>query len=186
MANCLNYDCNDPLGTHLPNDCGEELLGGGSGMLLLECNHQLTDPTSAAQVTAEIAAGRAHLLLNLKVGLDAPSPVEIDSNVAGGTTKLVTYDRTGTLIDGNVSANNVSFYNGVFGGRVFGGALVYIVGTQEATGGEKTFFIDAPVNFTGGVTMPNNNNEFITFNGTFKWRLRDMPSLETAPAGIFT
>jgi len=186
MADCLNYDCNDPLGTHLPNDCGEELLAGGSGMLLLECNHQLTDPTSASQINTEIAAGRAHLFLNLKVGLDAPSPIEIDSNVAGGTTKLVTYDRTGTLIDGNVSANNISVYNSVFGGRTFGGALVYIVGTQEYSGGEKTFFIDAPLTFTGGLTMPNNNNEFITFNGTFKWRLKDMPTLEAAPVGIFT
>lgn len=185
MANCLNYDCNDPLGTHLPNDCGEELLAGISGMLLLECNHQLTDPTSASQINTEIAAGRAHLLKNLKVGLDAPSAVQIDSNVAGGTQKLVTYDRSGTLIDGNVSANNVDFYNGVFGGRVFGGALLYIIGTQEATGGELCTFVDAAVTFTGGLTIPNNNNEFMTFNGTFAWRKRDMPSLETAPVGIF-
>jgi len=186
MSNCLNYDCNDPLGSHLPNDCGEEILGGVSAILLLECNNQLTDPSSASQINAEISAGRAHLLQNLKVGLDAPSPVEIDSNVAGGTTKLVTYDRTGTLIDGNVSQNNVEFYNKVFGGRVFGGAILYIIGTQEATGGELTTFIDASVTFTGGLTIPSNNNEFMTFNGMFKWRKRDMPTLESAPVGIFS
>jgi hypothetical protein len=184
MENCLNYDCNDPLGTHLPNVCGEELLGGASGILLLECNHTLTDPSSAAQITAQIAAGKAHLLLNLKIGVDAPSPIEIDSNVSGGTTKLVSYDRTLSLIDGNVSSTNVDFYNGVFGGRVFGGAILYLVGTEESATTLVTY-IDAAINFTGGLTIPNNTNEFMTFNGVAKWRKRDMPTLATAPVGIF-
>jgi len=182
--NCLSYDCNDPLGTHLPNDCGEELLGGGSGILLLECNHQLTSASSAAQISAEIAAGRAKLLLNLKIGIDAPTPIEVDSNVSGGTTKLVNYDRTLTLIDGNVSSNNVNFYDGVFGGRVFGGAILYLVGTEESSTTLVTW-IDAAINFTGGLTIPNNTNEFMTFNGVAKWRSKNMPSLATAPVGIF-
>lgn len=184
MANCLNYDCSDPLGTHLPNDCGEELLGGASGILLLECNHQLTSASSATQINTEISAGRAHLLLNLKIGVDAPTPVEIDSNVAGGTTKLVTYDRTLNLIDGNVSSNNVSFYDGVFGGRTFGGAILYIKGTEESAT-TLVYFIDAAIVFTGGLTVPNNTNEFMTFNGVAKWRLKNMPTLATAPVGIF-
>lgn len=185
MANCLNYDCSDPLGTHLPNDCGEELLGGVSGILLLECNHTLTSASSASQITAQIAAGKAHLLLNLKIGVEAPSPVEIDSNVSGGTTKLVTYDRTLTLTDGNVSSNNISFYDGVFGGRVFGGAILYMVGTEESDIGTKVLFIDSAINFTGGLTVPDNNNAFMTFNGTAKWRSKSMGTLVDAPVGIF-
>lgn len=186
MANCLNYDCNDPLGTHLPNDCGEELLAGASGMVLLECNHQLTSASSASQINTEIAAGRARLLLNLKVGVDAPSPIEIESNVSGGTTKLVTYDRTLNLIDGNVSSNNISFYDGVFGGRVFGGAILYLVGTEESDLGTQVYFINSAINFTGGLTIPSNNNEFMTFNGVAKWRGKTMGTLVTAPVGIFT
>lgn len=186
MANCLNYDCNDPLGTHVPNDCGEELLAGVSGMVLLECNTQLTSASSASQINAEISAGRARLLLNLKVGIDAPSPIEIESNVAGGTTKLVTYDRTLNLIDGNVSSSNISFYDGVFGGRVFGGAILYLVGTEESTVGEQVYYINSAINFTGGLTIPNNNNEFMTFNGVAKWRGKTMGTLVTAPVGIFT
>lgn len=186
MANCLNYDCNDPLGTHLPNDCSEELLAGVSGMVLLECNTQLTSASSASQINAEIAAGRARLLLNLKVGVDPPSPIEIESNVAGGTTKLVTYDRTLSLIDGNVSSNNISFYDGVFGGRVFGGAILYLVGTEESDLGTQVYYINSAINFTGGLTIPNNNNEFMTFNGVAKWRGKTMGTLVTAPVGIFT
>lgn len=186
MANCINYDCNDGLGEYLLNDCGEELLGGISEALLLECNHQLTDPSSAAQIAAEIAAGRAKLVTGIKVGIPKPSPVEVESNVGcGNSTKLVSYDRTGTLIDGNVNSTNVSFYNNVFGGRVFGGIIFYLCGTEEADSGEKVLWIDAAVTFTGGQVIPNVNNAFQTFDGDFKWRKKDMPQYYPNPVGIF-
>lgn len=185
MANCINYDCLDALGAYLNNDCGEELLAGISGMILLECNNQLTDPSDAVEVAAEIAAGRATLIDGIKVGLDAPSPVEVDSNTVGATQKLVTYNRQGNLIDGNVSSANSTFYNKVFGGRTFGGMILYIKGTAESTGGAQVVFVDAAVNFTGGLPIKNNNDENMTFQGTFKWRKKDMPALVAAPAGIF-
>ena len=185
MANCINYDCNDELGTYTQNDCGEELLAGVSGIVLLECNTQLTDPSSATEINDEIAAGRATLINGVKIGLDAPSPVEIDSNVVGATQKLVTYNRQGSLIDGNVSIANVEFYNKVFGGRTFGGAILYLKGTEESTAGAFVTYIDAPINFVGGLPIKNNNDENMTFNGTFKWRKKDMPALATAPVGIF-
>lgn len=186
MANCLNYDCNDPIGEHLPNDCGEELLGGSNGALVLECDHQLTDPSSAVQINAEIAAGRATLLTNAKIGIDAAAPIEVDSNVSCGTTKLVNYDRTGTLIDGNVNATNINFYDKLFSGRSFGGLILNLCGTAEAeTTGAKVEWIDSAVTFTGSKLLPNNNNEFQTFSGAFKWRKKTMPSLHEAPEGIF-
>jgi len=152
---------------------------------LLECDNQLTDPSDPAEITTEIAAGRAHLLLGLKIGVDAPTAIEVDSNVSGGTTKLVNYDRTMTLIDGNVSDNNIDVYDKVCGGRVFGGAILYLVGTEQSTAGASVYYIDSAINFTGGLTIPNNDNEFITFNATAKWRKKTMGTLATAPAGIF-
>lgn len=186
MANCINYDCNDALGTHTLNECGEELLGGSSHALLLECNHQLTNPSSSAQITAEIAAGRATLVKNVKIGIAKPSPVEIESNISCGTSKLVTYDRAGTIIDGNVNANNVDFYDGIFAGRTFGGIILYLCGTAEADSGEKVMWIDADITFTGGHVLPNTNNEFQTFDGDFKWRKRTGNMLYANPVGIFT
>lgn len=185
MPNCVNYDCNDPLGTQLLNDCGEELLGGGSGALLLECDHQLTDPSSAVEIAAEIAAGRATLFKNVKIGIDQASPIEVDSNVSCGTSKLVNYDRTGTWIDGNVNSANVTLYDKVYSGRTFGGMVIYQCGTAEADSGELVEWIDAAITVTGSKLLPNTNNEFQTFNGTFKWRKKTMPSLHTAPVGIF-
>jgi len=185
MANCINYDCQDILGDYTQNDCGEELLAGISGILLLECDNQLTDPSDAGEIAAEIAAGRATLIDGVKVGLDLPSPVEVESNVVGATQKLVTYNRQGTLIDGNVSSLNTTFYNKVFGGRTFGGIILYIKGTEESTGGAKVAWVDAAINFTGGLPIKNNNDENMTFQATFKWRKKDMPMLYSAPSGVF-
>jgi len=186
MPNCINYECDDELGLHTLNDCGEELLAGGSGMVLLECDSQLTDASSAAQINAEIAAGRATLLDNVKIGLDQPSPIQVDSNIVGATQKLVSYNRSGTLIDGNVSDLNRAFYDKVFGGRTFGGAIVYIKGTEESDSGTLVTWIDAPLTFTGGLPIQNNNDQNMVFTGTFNWRKKDMPTLPAAPVGIFT
>lgn len=185
MADCIDYSCNDELGTQLLNLCGEELLGGSSAAVLLECNHQLTDPSSGTQIAAEIAAGRATLVRGIKVGIAKPTPIEVESNVACGTTKLVNYDRTGTLVDGNVNAANMTFYSKIFGGRTFGGMILFLCGTQESENGELVEWIDAAITFTGGKVLPTGNNEFQRFDGDFKWRKKTDNSLHYAPVGIF-
>ncbi len=185
MANCLNYDCTDPLGDQLLNDCGEELLGGIDAGVVLECNHQLTDPSSGTQIAAEIAAGRAKLFKNIKVGIAKPSPLEVESNVACGTPKLVNYDRAGTWIDGNVNSHNVTTYDSLLGGRAIGGIIFHMCGTAEADSGEKVMWVDADIRFTGGHIVPNTNNEFQTFDSDFKWRKKAGNMLYPNPVGIF-
>lgn len=184
MPNCINYECDDVLGLHTLNTCGEELLAGGSGMVLLECNHQLTDASNATQILAEIAAGRATLLDNVKIGLDEPSPIQVDSNIVGSTQTLISYNRSGTMTDSNVSDLNRAFYDKVYGGRQFGGAIIYIKGTEESAQTLVTW-IDAPLRFTGGLPIQNNNDQIMVFNGKFTWRMKDMPTLPNAPVGIF-
>lgn len=185
MANCINYDCQDVLGDHQPNDCGELLLGGVSSIILLECNTQLTDPSSTVEVAAEIAAGRATQIDNVKVSIEAASPVTIDPPVSCSTPQLVTYDRSGTLIDGNVSDNNISVYNQVFAGRKFGGMLLYLCGTSESTLGAQVLWIDAQVTLTGSLIVPPNNNDMNRFEGKFNWRSIGDPQMYDAPANIF-
>lgn len=184
MANCVSYECNDPIGTHTPNDCGVELLAGGSGIILLECNSQLTDPSSAAQINAEIAAGRAVKIDDVKIGINDPSPVQIEANKIGAAQTLVTYDRSGSILDGNVNINNNEMYSKLFSGRTFGGAIIYLKGTEDSTQA-LVYFIDAPITFTGGLAIKNNNDENMRFSGTFNWRSRSMPELVNAPVGIF-
>ena len=185
MANCINYNCTDTLGVHNLNACEEELLAGISGVVLLECNHQLTDPSSASQITAEISAGRAKLFDGIKVGIDDPAPVNVESNIVGGTEKLVTYNRSGTGIDANVNLNNINTYNQLFGGKVIGGMILYLKGTEEANAGRKVFWIDEAISFNGGLPVKNNNDENMKFNFKFSWRSKNMPLMYTAPTGIF-
>ena len=185
MANCINYECADALGAHLPNECGEELLAGGSGMVLLECNHQLTDASSASQINAEIAAGRAKKIDNVKIGLDEPAPIQVDSNLVGATQTLISYNRSGTMTDSNVNDVNRALYDQIGGGRTFGGAIIYIKGTEESAQALVTW-IDAPLRFTGGLPIQNNNDQIMVFNYKFAWRMKDMPTLPNAPVGIFT
>lgn len=184
-GNCLSYECTEDLGDHLPNDCGEELLGGGSGILLLECDNTLTEPSNATKINEQIALGKATLILGVKIGLDLPSPVMTDSNIVGATQTLVTYERSGTLSDSNVNSNNVTLYDIIGGGRKFGGAIIYIKGTEESNAGAKIFYIDAAIQFTGGLPMKNNNDEIMMFQYILKWRKKTMQQLADAPVGIF-
>lgn len=185
MANCLNYECNEELEDHLPNECSEIVLGGSKDAIFLECNHQLTDPSSASQINAEIAAGRAKLVREVKIGFDAPSPVNIDSPTGTGPQILINYDRTGTILDANVNENNVDFYNTVFAGRKFGGLILHNTSTVDTDLGEKVWFIDAQITFTGGPILPNVDNDYQRFEGTYAWRKLTSATLHDAPTGIF-
>lgn len=184
-TNCINYECNEALPDHSTNNCGKGMLGGISGTVLLECNHQLDDPSDAAQIAAEIAAGRAKLINGVKIGLDQPSPVETPSFIVGGTDQISTYNRSGTIKDGNVSEANNSFYSTLFSGRVFGGAIMYIKGSEQGNQGTKILFVDAAITFQGGLPVKDNNDENLIFNGIFKWTNLDAPTLLPAPTGIF-
>ncbi|MES2592408.1 MAG: hypothetical protein V4608_11015 [Bacteroidota bacterium] len=185
MSDCIDYNCAKDLGSHLLNDCGEELLGGASGAIVLSCDTQLTDPSNATQVAAEIAAGRATLFRNIKVGINKPAPVEVESNISCGTTQLATYDRSGTWVDGNVNETNRVLYDILNSGKPYGGLVLYLCGTLEASSGEKVEWIDAAVKFTGGKILPNQNNTFQTFESDFKWRKKTGQAIVDAPAGIF-
>lgn len=182
MSNCLNYDCNDPLGDHMPNDCDEVLLGGIDAIIVLECDSQLTDPSSAVQIAAEIAAGRATLIENVKVSIEAASPVTVDPLVSCSTPKLVNYDRSGTIIDGNVSDNNIDVYNKINAGRAFGGLILHLCGTEDSVGGAKVLWIDKKVEFTGSLIVPPNNNDIQRFEGKFTWRSKGDPNMYASPS----
>lgn len=183
MANCINYNC-DPIGEHTLNAaCGIELLGGMSDAILLDCNHTVTNPSSASQINANIASGNARLVKNIKIGLALGSAVKVDALIACGTARIVTYDRSGTLIDGNVNSANVAFYNTLFSGRKLGGIILNECG-QEDTNPQVTW-IDSEVEFTGDRIVPDNNKEFQKFEGTFTWISKRMPNIYAQPIGIF-
>ena len=77
MANCINYNCADELGTQELLDCDGDNLGGASAVVFLACNHQLTDPSDGTEIQAEIDAGRAWLYKDVEIGIGKASAVKI-------------------------------------------------------------------------------------------------------------
>lgn len=179
MPTCLNYNCTDAVEDQLLNDCEEELQGGADAAIILTCDHQLTDPSDAVEVQAEIDAGRAFVYENLKIGIEEPSPVEVDSNIACRSPKRVTDERSGTWIDGNVNDTNRSAYDTLKNNTV-GGIVI------RECAADQVSFIDDAVQFKGGRILPNNENEFQFFNMPFAWKSKFEPTLHAVPAGIFS
>lgn len=182
MNRCIDYECGD-LENHVLNDCEEERLGGSDQIIILDCDHQLTDPSNGTEVLAEISAGRAVLVQNVKFGMDLPSAVEVASNISGRSDKLVNYDRSATMMDGNVNPDNIDFYNSILNGRSVGGIIFLESGDPEDP---KVTWIDAAIRGIGGRIVPNENNEFQRFETTFKWRKKSEPQIYDMPAGVFT
>lgn len=179
MANCINYECDDALGTHLLNECGEEVQGGVKDYITLECNHTVTDPSNATEIQDNINAGTAALVKNVKIGMPAPSPIMVASNVACSTDKLVSYDRTLNIVDGNVNSTNIDFYNKLLNGQSKGGIIIHECGSGKVT------WIDDEIKFTGGRIIPDSDNEFQRFEITAVWRNKFEPQIYDVPANIF-
>jgi hypothetical protein len=181
MANCVGYNCSD-FEEFLLNDCSEELLGGQDQAVLIKCGTIISDPSDGTEILAQIALGNAVLIQNVKVGIDAPSPIEVDSNIALRSSKVVNYDRTATWMDGNVNNNNVNtFYPSILNGAAIGGAIIYENGNDT----KAVTFINEPIQMVGGRILPADNNEFQRFEATLKWKSLTDPTRHAAPSGVF-
>lgn len=179
MATCLDYGCADEIQAQLLNDCEQEVLGGASAAVVLPCGHTITDPSDGTAINALIASGDARLYENLKIGIDLPSAVEIESNIACRPPKRVTDERSGTWIDGNVNSNNVSAYDSLKNNTI-GGLII-----SECDSGKVTF-INEPLSFSGGRILPPTDSEFQRFEMVFKWKSRTEPTIHDAPVGVFS
>ncbi len=181
--NCTSYNCDDDLGSHTLNDCGDVTRGGYPNVILLECDNDITDPSDATEVQAAIDDGTAHLVKNVKLAIPVGSPIKVDSQVANAPQLIVKYEYAGTMIDQNVSSANVTFYNNLLDGRSFGGIILH--NAEEG----KVYWHDAEVRFEGGLVMPDNDGEVERFETTFSFKKlpsATVPTIYTEPAGIFT
>lgn len=157
-------------------------LGGVDQILLVECGVPLiVDPSDEAEINALILAGTAKIYHNLKVGVDAPSPIEVDALVSCQTPSVLNYDRTGTMISGNMLPANIVSLNTLnnASGNEWGQALLY-----ECENGNVQH-IAATVKVKGGIITPPDNNEYKRWEGTLSWRAKGDPLVYTAPTGIF-
>lgn len=184
MAYCGNlYNCSNAFAEdYVPGTCGEFFLGGISAILLLRCDVTITDPTSGTEIQNLIDGNDAKLILGVQGQIDAPSGVSVTSFISCVPDIPVTYDRTITFADRNVTAQNVEFYNSInaAAGWTNGGALLY------QCDADRVLFVDAPLRLSGGMITPPQNNEMQRFEWTLTYRDQTDPLIYDAPAGIFT
>lgn len=183
MANCLNYNCEN-LGDHEISivNCGAPIASGFSNAIILECDHQVTDASDATQVQAEIDAGRAKLVKNIKAGINKASAEQTDPTTSCGVENLTTYNRAGIFKDFNVSENNIDFYNRLASGRSIGGLILFECETDGYP--EKVTFIDKEIRFTGDRVVADTNKTPQVFDMDFAWKSLQMPTQHDAPPGI--
>lgn len=180
MSNtCLNY-CSEPLGSHTTNDECESIAGQASDVVLFDCGANIADAFDATEVNAAISAGTAVLIRDVLIGMPKPTPIEVESRKAcNNTPTLVTYDRSITLIDSHVNANNInSLYAGILNGRKFEGALIRHCGSPYST------WVDNTLRFTGGHVIPD-TEDIQTIDVDGKWRSKIDPTIGTTPAAVF-
>lgn len=182
MPNCINYNC-DPLGEHtIEASCAGLIKGGASNLIILDCDHTVTNPSSAQQLNDNITAGTAKIVTNVKFGWSKPSPVTVDSTTSCGVAETVTYDWTATLQDGSVSDTNIDFWNVLAAGRKIGG----IIALECYDSGETPYvtWIDALIQTQGGRVLPNVNTQAQTIDLDLKWRSKRSPQKYDAPVGV--
>ena len=185
MAYCLTYNCGADWEDYIPGECGAFFLGGMSASILFRCGVQTDDVLTADQVdetkvNALLASGDAKLVTGIRLSLEAPSGVTTDSYVACQTDIAVTYDRTITWQDRNVTPENVTFYNSINAASGFqvGGALI-----RECDAARITY-VDSVMTFNGGRISPP-GAEMQRFEFTVSYRATgDAPIYEDVP-GIF-
>lgn len=177
--NC--YDCGDSLPAYDLLNC-EEKLGGIRNAIVLSCDSELTDPSNATEVQAEIDAGRATVIKNAKFGVPASSPVQVDSKVANQPQRVTRYDSTADYINPNVSSTNDEFHNVLFSGKAFGGIIFHELENDTVT------WINEAIRATGNKVIPDNDGDTIHYAGTFTWQSKNdevIGMTYDAPAGIF-
>lgn len=185
MANtCIDYCNDDPMGAFEVLGCGSDPLGGFSAAVLFECLHDTVDYSNGAQVLADIAAGKAHLIERASFEIPAAAAVTQDSLVPCEGTRLVNYDRTVNYTNPNVTPVNVTTHDQVFSGRKFGALMLYNCAVEDGEP-EYVTVIKNPLTAQGSFVGPRTNTEFQRFEGTFAYRSKKNPSRQLAPAGVF-
>ena len=182
MGNCISY-CSAELLDHELINCEAYVEGASSAIVIGSCSSDITDPSDGVAILAEIAAGRARLINNVRVDLPLPSPLLTDSPVGGGSQIATTYDRTINLFDANVTADNVDFYNQVKNDRIG-----YII--IKEYGADRVTFISptngAGIKFTGGRVIPVAKTEFQSFQLIGAWSEKNDGGIFPTPAGVFS
>jgi len=182
MANCASYNC-QALSTweSTLDNCATYRAGGSSSILILACDHLITDITDLQAVNIEIAAGRAWRMENVKVGLNPGSPETVAPVTSCGTERVINNTYSATIYASQVSSSNATFINSLTSGYVTGGLAFGVCPTDGLT--NMILYADAEVSYQGGLVLPDLSSDVIRFEmtATFKGNVEIFADVE----GVF-
>ena len=192
QAICPPYDCvDDWVDVGALDLCPEAVNGGMSAAILFKCDVTREDITDdedpglidADKITALIASDRAKKVTgpNLRITLNAPSPITSESYDPCGSEQTTNYDRTLTWEDANVNADRQRFYNSINTsvGFIIGSALILECDAQRFT------LIEDEIKFSGGRQSPATNAERQFFSYDVSWRNKVDPDILAFVTGVF-
>jgi phosphomannomutase len=192
QAICPPYGCVDDWSEVGSLDlCPEAVNGGMSAAILFKCDVTREDITvdedpdtiDADKIAALIADDRAKKVTgpNLRITLNAPSPVTAESFDPCGSEQTINYDRTLTWEDANVNADRQKFYNSIntSKGFIIGGALILECDAERFT------YINDEIKFAGGRQSPATNAERQFFSYEVSWRNKVDPDILPFVSGVF-
>lgn len=180
MSSC-NYGC-ATLPDHQQVDCGEFSNGGISGLAIIECDHTITDFSSAILWNQNIASGKVKIIKSVKAEVPDSAPASVDNPIGCGAQQImIGQDTTINWTDANVAAANDDFYAKLNFRRSY-------IALFSCENGEVLVSSD-PATFTArGRMIPNDNRQLSMYNATatlFSKKGEIPLAAYTAPAGIF-
>ncbi len=180
---CTNYNCSD-ISPQVLNDCGNPLEGGFDQAVVFDCDATTTDYTNGTTIAADIASGAAVLYQNIKAGIDAPSPNEIDPLVAGQEARPVNYARTASWVDANVNTSSSAAYDTLNATSGITAAAILF----HLASGEQAVLVDPPKGalFKGGLIVPNDTSDAARYEFTANWKDPNDPTVQAVPSGVFS
>lgn len=183
MATCIKYNCADlPDYESTIQYCGSKVrLSGASFIGLVECGSSITNPSSAAQLNALIAAEDMKIVANVKAGFGDPSAVTQDPITACGTQITTNYTRSVTLFDYKVTSTNTAFWNAA-ARRSFSQLVIWECETDGLS--PLVSFVDSEITVTAKRIFPNSNDQAQYYDVTLSWKALSDPDQYDAPVGV--
>lgn len=179
MATC-QYNCVD-LPDHELIDCGAYPKGGILTIGVLECDHNITDFTSAADTNQAITDGELVLIKNIKGTFNEPSEVTGENPIAcGSETILDGFDFVLAAKDFNVRSENDTFY------AALNQRSTYLIWYECETGMIRV--VERAVTWMAKPALvPESNKEKQNYILQAMWsgNVDDFPVLYTAPSGVY-
>ena len=181
MAIACSYNCTD-LDNHDKVQCGAFPKGGISTIAILECDHVITDFSSATQWQDAIDDRDAVLIEPIRgIVPEFSEVVGVNPTACGSQDILDGFDATMTWMDFNVNSSNDNFYNELNQRQSF------IVWYECDT--DKIRVVELVTSFISKLNTPESNKEKQFYQVVSQWSTGTddgIPPLFNAPTGIFS